>query len=849
MLQSQREGMARLLRRRSRNGQSIILIAFAFIALIAFVGIATDVALLFVRYSALRRAVDAAAIAAAGQVRENATFLTLHAVAEQYMQMHGIQASSVKIETCETEIYDWLQIPANVGKTNADAMTALIAGNSELCKTSPEKLVRVTGQIDSPTVFLSILGWHTVTLQTSSISQTAVLDVAIVLDTSLSEAYDTYLAQSHQTGGVLDYPKGPNGYATDPSVYDNSVSLRNFKPFTDPIASGGLGLGAYNPSSSALGNIRRECWYTPSDNYDSWANYAWGACCNDPTIQSDAPGDAHTFYIDGAGVGHDFNTDPNWYVYQDPNSADSQIMLTGTSPSSQPAAHLLAGGSSAAGTAGPLPANSNGNDAKGDGNYSDLVCQPFKQVRDAARRFIQRLDFVRGDRVVLVKFDSQAKAITPYGSGVEIIDNKATAIRALNMQIGVEVNPNYRQTSCQSRGAPNNFNYLQNSPWNQPPMDAKYGSNVNPNDTADYWSVAQCPDTNMGGGIEAANAALVDPRWIRREAVWVMVILSDGYPNRTPALPASGASSVGAVDRSWLTTDLTAKPSDAPTLAKYCDYSVGDPLFGTKPEYCTGWGLPGPSFGFCPNWTYNPTGANPAPAWNTSQTEPAVPYCLDNDPDSRHFCMDAAGKINPTISAGDPYYCDTHYDADDFAKDRADFAGLIDYTDTTKGNFIAMYSIFFSHQSSAAGSSNIGVNILGVKTLRYIADAGDDGIIENHLQKWYRDVRDGKISGSGGSFTNPPSGRNGTSKGGQPVPPTYDGSNSFFLNAPVSYQAQEDPCAQYDFNEISGATPGSAAYENAAKQSCGQFFFASDQNSINKAFLEIASRLFTRLSR
>src|SRR5438874_2298148 len=75
LMLSPRKLATRLVNRRSRNGQSIILVAFAFIALVAFVGIATDVALLFVRYSTLRRAVDAAAIAAAGQVRENATFL------------------------------------------------------------------------------------------------------------------------------------------------------------------------------------------------------------------------------------------------------------------------------------------------------------------------------------------------------------------------------------------------------------------------------------------------------------------------------------------------------------------------------------------------------------------------------------------------------------------------------------------------------------------------------------------------------------------------------------------------------------------------------------------------------
>src|SRR5436190_9647669 len=100
--------VTRLMTKRSRSGQSIILVAFAFIALIAFVGIATDVALLFVRYSTLRRAVDAAAIAAAGQVRENASYLTLNAVAQQFIQVHGLSPDTVRVETCDTEIVDYI---------------------------------------------------------------------------------------------------------------------------------------------------------------------------------------------------------------------------------------------------------------------------------------------------------------------------------------------------------------------------------------------------------------------------------------------------------------------------------------------------------------------------------------------------------------------------------------------------------------------------------------------------------------------------------------------------------------------------------------------------------------------
>jgi hypothetical protein len=95
------------------------------------------------------------------------------------------------------------------------------------------------------------------------------------------------------------------------------------------------------------------------------------------------------------------------------------------------------------------------------------------------------------------------------------------------------------------------------------------------------------------------------------------------------------------------------------------------------------------------------------------------------------------------------YYCDPHYDATDYARDRADFAGLINYMDRSnttnnppkKGNFIAIYAIFFDH----AGKVTLDENILGVKFMRYLADVGDNGVIDNHLQRWYRDVRDGLV--------------------------------------------------------------------------------------------------------
>lgn len=62
--------MKRLMRhmlRRGQTGQTIVIMAFGFIVLLGFVGIVTDVSLLFVRYSTLRRAVDSAAVAPPGR--------------------------------------------------------------------------------------------------------------------------------------------------------------------------------------------------------------------------------------------------------------------------------------------------------------------------------------------------------------------------------------------------------------------------------------------------------------------------------------------------------------------------------------------------------------------------------------------------------------------------------------------------------------------------------------------------------------------------------------------------------------------------------------------------------------
>lgn len=912
-----------LMNRRSRNGQSILIVAFVFIGLIAFVGIAVDVGLMLVRYSALVRAVDAAAIAAAGQIREGADYLNLVAAAQQFIKLQGnIDVSTVFVDTCETEMADYVRKNPGV----IDPLPALLNSipPSELCRPDPQKLVRVTAQMRSPTTFLSLIWGPEIILEASSVSQTAVLDVALVIDTSLSMVSETYYAQVSVP--ITESPVDRAIVGSD----TNREELRAFAPFVSelglqpypyktltgdpddprPDDPGGIVGSGMTPDGRPA--IRRECWFADprfiGSEVNRASNYAWGGCCNDPTTQSAPPASGNYDRM-------------NWYVYDDPSLPQSKIMTNGTLPTTPPvvggAATVLSG----------LP----------DGNFSDLICQPFKQVRDAARRFIKRLDFVRGDRLVLVTFNADVRTVKPgvFATAADeraappFIVDKTDAVLTLNQKVGVSVNPTGRQSLVQCYTV-------------QPPRPPDY---VNLRRIRSYWTAVQCADTNMGGGIFQARAELTNPNYIRREAVWVMVLLSDGFPNRTPDYRffLGSGQAVGSNQMSsslnWLAVPAgpsvsgpgTWKPNP-PTfeeVVRYCrceqDYD-GDGVvddcrvvieqirngqltrddllpemivtlpnggfdikYGREPQYCVaenGWPPPGgpetivwgqsqyedgsyrSSFGFCPWYTFcnqsnDPdavrragpvleqcTANDPEPFWWRSLLnpangqpypwigEPALPECIDGHPDTRHFCMDDFGRLN--LEGGD---CDPRYDPDDYTRDQADFAGLIDFSDRQRGNFIAMFTIFFAQKDPQGRLTNIAHNILGVKVLRYIADAGDNGVIDNHLQAWYRATRP--------NFAQMEMMRNLIGDGYFPPPghPSYlvvrDGRTIVDPTRPP------DPCAYYDYSHprLRSALPGDGNYEEAARTSCGQFWFAKDIRAVNEAFTEIAGRLFTRLSR
>lgn len=704
--------------RKSQQGQSILLLAFGFIALAAFIGLVTDISIMFVRYAALRQAVDSAAVAAAGQIREGTNYGTVALSARQYIRLHGLDATRVWVETCETDIAEWR-------KTNPEPRPLTQMPSTDLCDWSdPRKLVRVRAQIDSQTTFLRLIGIEDFILTASAMSETAALDVALVLDTSLSMARFTD-DDDYAAVGQLPLPEG-------------SISTTS---------------------------IREECERIPTGmRWQGTTNYQYGPCCNDP----------------GSGTALQQNQSTGeWVIYTDSNG--NQQMDAGE-------------------------AGIRNNTA--DNNFTDLICDPFKQVKDAARNFIKRLDFVRGDRVALVTFDFHGNIIYPNGNTdlPPIMNSETDAVNALNMQVGILENPVGSEGGCKwlldaGDVAINDLGltgamtgYEQEDAMRNSPDGYRYYA---------YETIAPCNNTNIGDGLLTANNVLTNAETIRRDAVWVAILLTDGAANATGTAQqrlADNWETYGNIGFCpWATF---CQPHADRTFQGNTDYigrQVACNFNAATNQYdldC----LPvdvftDPYYGFTNPATGQPYTENQVPLYNECVaiqgnapygTIPNGELCNDNRPETRHFCLTWSNDPDMNMQAAGPEcLVQGNYDADDYARDIADFAGLIEVSPGIAGNFISIFTIGFG--------DNVATSPTAAPLLRYIADVGDNGVVDNDIA---RNTREQQYGSS--------------------IPSTTD-----------------DPCQ--------GITD--------PEDQCGQYYFANSLQELDEVFESIASRLFTRISR
>jgi hypothetical protein len=170
-----------------QRGQALVLIAMAFIGLAAFVGLTVDAGILFIQIGHLRRAADSASLAAANQFREGRTLPEIEAAADEFINLNSLNPADAVIFICDiadprpenTNIYHDINIcPPD---TNGDGVHD---------DSPPRKFVRVEASMPVDFAFLPIIGWGSIDIHAEAISETASVDLVLVIDTSQSMAWD-----------------------------------------------------------------------------------------------------------------------------------------------------------------------------------------------------------------------------------------------------------------------------------------------------------------------------------------------------------------------------------------------------------------------------------------------------------------------------------------------------------------------------------------------------------------------------------------------------------------------------------------------------------------------------------
>ena len=158
-----------------KPGQALVLLAVAFFALLAFIGLVTDVGSIYVSYTQLQRAVDAAAVSAANNIKNpaSASFRTkITEAAREMLAMHRVTGVS------DLEVYLCTDDPKPA------KFAAMCPQSGQL----PRKLAYIEATQMSPVYFLQIFGVRSFPLHASAVGETAAVDLVIVIDTSESMA-------------------------------------------------------------------------------------------------------------------------------------------------------------------------------------------------------------------------------------------------------------------------------------------------------------------------------------------------------------------------------------------------------------------------------------------------------------------------------------------------------------------------------------------------------------------------------------------------------------------------------------------------------------------------------------
>jgi hypothetical protein len=165
---------------RGENAQALVIVALVFFALLAFVGLLTDIGSIYVTYTRLKNAVDAAAVAAANNIKyprstyEERKLKITEAAREILALEHVTDITTLEVYLCGDD-------------GRPEPFVAICPGPNE----SPRKLAWVQATEAVPVYFLGLFGVHSINMTTSAVGEAATVDLVLVFDTSESMGKDT----------------------------------------------------------------------------------------------------------------------------------------------------------------------------------------------------------------------------------------------------------------------------------------------------------------------------------------------------------------------------------------------------------------------------------------------------------------------------------------------------------------------------------------------------------------------------------------------------------------------------------------------------------------------------------
>jgi hypothetical protein len=168
------------------HGQVLLVVAISIVVIVAVIGLALDVGVMFIGNARMRRAVDAAALAAALQFHPKGVvqfdFNDLDTSATEFLQLNGmnnILDIQAIVQICDTPD---VHPPDSAHTIPADLCPQ--AGQMQ------RKLVRVVAAGRVPLAFLPVIGINSIPIGANAISETASVDVVLVIDRSESMTYN-----------------------------------------------------------------------------------------------------------------------------------------------------------------------------------------------------------------------------------------------------------------------------------------------------------------------------------------------------------------------------------------------------------------------------------------------------------------------------------------------------------------------------------------------------------------------------------------------------------------------------------------------------------------------------------